>query len=363
MYGEAGVVEISAGDQVRVRRMLAYGLADGASGGSIEINAGTSVQILGDVELQGGNDLDDEDSGYRFGGNGGRLSVRANYGDLLVAADIDASGGRPGGEGGEIELSARGEVSAQNVKFNVRTYDAPDSVGYVAMEAGLSLSFSGSIDASGGNIGGELDLLAGGAMALSGSINARARGVFGVGDIVSIAAARETSWRPDNQRCHRCERCEPVRHPGVLWRGWHYRSGGLRDDHHGPAQGRWGDWRPDQHCVSGAVDVLAYGNADDGSGGSVDIIAGTGVELLGDVELQGANASSGAGKFGGVGGRLDVDARYGDVLVAGNIDALGGQSNGFGGLVAIKAAGGLSVQDGLVRQSTGVLVEPCPTAV
>lgn len=190
---QGGFVEIDAGDQVIVHRMLAYSLADGASAGSIEINAGTSVQILGDVELQGANDIIGESDENRFGGNGGRLSARAAYGDLLVAADIDASGGRPGGYGGDIELSASGDLSVQNAKFNVRTYDAPDSVGYVALEAGLSLTFSGYIDASGGNIGGELDLLAGGAMTLSGSINARARGVFGEGGMVTISAAREVS--------------------------------------------------------------------------------------------------------------------------------------------------------------------------
>ena len=187
--GYAGSVEIYAGQQVILHRIRAHGTAAGASGGCIEITAGTSVQLLGEVELQGGNDEGREGGG----GPGGRLSARAQYGDLLVTADIDASGGRPGNYGGAIELSASGTLSVQNVKFNVRTYDSPDSVGYVGLDAGQSLAFNGYIDASAGNIGGEVDMRAGGAITVSGVIYANARGIYGEGGSVTVHAGQTGS--------------------------------------------------------------------------------------------------------------------------------------------------------------------------
>ena len=164
---DAGNVVLSAGGHVNVQQIDAHGAGDGAFGGNITITAGTAAQILGNQLLQGS-----ESTTQSGGGDGGTFSAEADYGDLLIAANITALGASPDGGGGEIDLTAHGAMTLQSGTLNVRN-DGPVGVaqgsgGLVDMQADLSFSSSATIDASGGVAGGEVDIDAGSFITLNG---------------------------------------------------------------------------------------------------------------------------------------------------------------------------------------------------
>ena len=263
--------------------------------------------------------------------NSGTVSLKA--GSLTIAAasinpQIDGRGDGlrgAGDSGGRISIETTGDVTIQqagNIRGRIDVSGNSDA-GSVVIRAGGTVTNAGCVEANGSfsyGKGGEIVIRAAGNIvsAARGVFNARGGTLEGRGGDIDFEAAGKIDLGDVID---------------VSGAGVRRAAGNVKLTAGGPVV---------------VHDILAYGNDDDGTGGGIDIIAGTGVQLLGDVQLQGGNATSGAGKFGGVAGRIDVDARYGDVLVAGNIDALGGRPNGFGGLVAIRASGALTVQDALI---------------
>ncbi len=181
---DGGAVSLTAGGQVVVRRIRANGTGDAGAGGDVTITAGTGAQILDAILVRGAAGSVDFGGGF-----GGSVSIDTQYGDLLIAKDIDASGATPDGEGGDIDLFAHGALTIQSgATVSVRSDGLEGSGGLIGLVADLSLSSAGTLDASGGGGGGDIGLDSRGSMTLTGVVDASGRTFGGTGGSVTIAA-------------------------------------------------------------------------------------------------------------------------------------------------------------------------------
>ncbi len=85
--------------------------------------------------------------------------------------------------------------------------------------------------------------------------------------------------------------------------------------------------------------VNATGEGDAGSGGSANIIAGTGVHLLSKLQIDGTAGTDG----GGCGGFVCIEADFGNIDVDNNITAEGGPVDGPGGEIGLTAHGAINI--------------------
>ncbi len=186
---DGGTVMLTAGGSVNVRQIDASGGGDGGNGGDITITAGTSAQILGTMNLKGSSSSDPDGIGA---GSGGTAVIETDYGDLLVAANIDASGSRQDGDGGEIDINVKGAVTIQSGNpIKARGGGDLGSMGRggtVDIMAVLSFTGSAPIDVSGGSFGGEVRLHVGGPITLSNLIDASGRSKGSTGGFVTVVA-------------------------------------------------------------------------------------------------------------------------------------------------------------------------------
>ena len=146
---DAGTVTLTANGQVNVHQINASASGDGGGGGSITITAGTGAQILGNQMLPGGIS-----STGLGGGDAGTFSAETRYGDLVIAATIDASGPVPDGTGGEIDLTTHGALTMQSGTINARADGAQGTGGLIDIQTDFALTSAATIDASGGIGGG-----------------------------------------------------------------------------------------------------------------------------------------------------------------------------------------------------------------
>ena len=181
---DAGTVTLTAGDLINVQQISANGTGDGGAGGIVTMTAATSVQIRGNVNVQGAASSDPTGGA----GDGGTASIEADYGDVLLAATIDASGYQPDGFGGEIDLFAQGAITLQSGTLNARADGSQGSGGLIMMQSVLSFTSSATVDASGGSGGGEVDLDAGSAITLSGTIDVSGRAPGSGGGVLDATA-------------------------------------------------------------------------------------------------------------------------------------------------------------------------------
>jgi cysteine-rich repeat protein len=187
---DAGSVTLTAGKQLFIRQspggIRAVGSGDGAIGGFVIMTAGTGAQILGNIALQGGVAF-----GGLGSGDGGTADIEVTDGHLTVAANITASGASPDGPGGEIDLAAHGDINIQSGKIDASCPFSQGPGGLVTIETDLSLTSSGSIDASGGGGGGEIDINAGSFIVVNGTIDASGDAAGSAGGTVSAEAGED----------------------------------------------------------------------------------------------------------------------------------------------------------------------------
>src|SRR5207245_11341135 len=94
--GDGGVLEVQAGADAVVRRTIdVRGNGDAGSGGCVGIVAGTTLQLLGQVMLNG-----NASASGSGGGCGGFGCFESQFGDLTVSASALAEGAAPAGAGG-----------------------------------------------------------------------------------------------------------------------------------------------------------------------------------------------------------------------------------------------------------------------
>lgn len=173
-----GTLMIDAGTSVTIQGAGALnvnGTSDGGPGGEIDVNAGTSASIFAPFLAQGANAVDQVNGS---GGCGGTLCVEAAFGAVTVANALQAEGGTPDGMGGQVQLMSQGEVIVQNNStVSARSNGLVGCGGTVTLQPNLDAKVQSQLDGSGGGQGGEVDVCAGTSVTLSllpGGVNAPA---------------------------------------------------------------------------------------------------------------------------------------------------------------------------------------------
>jgi len=182
---DGGTIDIFAGGAVIAGDLLSDATGDAGSGGCITVESGTGTTIVGEVRSNGSV------GEFMTGGCGGVICLDSDFGDVTlgVGGGIVADGARPDGAGGIVAALAGGSFSALG-PIDIRGPAGETCGGDLCIEAGIDLitSASGSIDASGGDGGGEIDFTAGRNMSIFGSVSSAARQRGGLGGMVILAA-------------------------------------------------------------------------------------------------------------------------------------------------------------------------------
>jgi len=182
--GDGGVIDISAGGSAVVRGMNATGGGDAGSGGCGSVFAGTNVQMLGPVILNGTGSPT-----LSGGGCGGFIDIDARFGDVTISSPITAESGAPDGGGGGVGVVARGSINVASVApISVQGQGGQSCGGEIAFEADLDVTASSALNASGGFGGNLIDLLAGRNVTATAALNAAGRDAGGFGGGVTVLA-------------------------------------------------------------------------------------------------------------------------------------------------------------------------------
>jgi cysteine-rich repeat protein len=176
--------------------VLLHGNGDAGSGGAMEVRAGRSLELAGTIRLQGSDRL------LGYGGDGGSAVLEARYGVLRVNGNVFAEGAEPNGFGGSIQLVAAGDVIfGKNTTVSVRGNGAQGTGGAIAVKGRYDVSAAGTIDASGGEVGGEVSVESGRNLVLSGTVDARGRADGSVGGTIAMrAGGSEPNWTSGDLR-------------------------------------------------------------------------------------------------------------------------------------------------------------------
>lgn len=159
--------------------------SDAGSGGEVEISAGTSVQLLGPVTLNGAASI------FDYGGDGGVLSVSAAYGDVTVSGNVALDGVFPDGSGGDVALVAQGSI-ATSASISAKSSGIDSAGGVISLEADRDVTTDGIISASGGS-GGDLSILAGRHLTVAKNLSAAATSAGGFGGTIQLDAGADGS--------------------------------------------------------------------------------------------------------------------------------------------------------------------------
>lgn len=179
-----GSVNLRAGDRVVTQRINGKATGDGGSGGVIEIAAGTSVQSLDQLNVDG--NVSSTNSGA---GCGGVVRLVAQFGDVTAGGGISAEGGSPDGGGGEVDLASQGTTTVlAGGAISARGNGGQACGGVLSVDANLAFSSAALLDASGGCGGGEVDIDAGTDVTLTGGMDASGRSIGSGGGQAGIEA-------------------------------------------------------------------------------------------------------------------------------------------------------------------------------
>ncbi len=155
--GDGGAIDVTGDGDVTINADLdADGNGDAGSGGSVDVLAGRDLVLNARLLTRGNGGTG------ASGGSGGSITAEAQYGDVDVNANLAAEGGVPDGDGDEIAIAARGSIRiATGVSVSARTDAGLGGGGSISLEADVDVVSDGTIDASGGLMGGDVAIDAG----------------------------------------------------------------------------------------------------------------------------------------------------------------------------------------------------------
>lgn len=322
-------------------------LVDGGSGptaGTFSLQATGSVELRGNAEIDANGTASTTDGGEIFIASGGDIvidgkslepSVKAKGGsesaggliefladgNVQVLEKVTADGGAL--DGGEIDIEAKGNIEVAKPI----TADGLSSWGFggvVTLIADADVVLSAKVSAQGalGTVeggsgdGGEILILAGGALDVGGQLLAEG-GVDGTGGDIDVTSLGDLTISQV-----------------ISANGRGAESGG-------------GDISIDGKDVNVAAQVSCSGGR--GGGGFLDIFGTDDIVIGGPVLSNGG----GGGDFdSGDGGEIGIYAGD-DLTINGNIKARGSGTDGFGGLVDLVA--GDLLAGGVLRQESGII--------
>ncbi|MFQ5665255.1 MAG: hypothetical protein ACE5I7_02370 [Candidatus Binatia bacterium] len=264
-----------------------------------------------------------------------------DFGSRTVTIDstLDVGSGFLLLKAGSLTIGPRGVLDGRGTK------SAPpgDSGGTITVEASGAVTlekggvFKKRIDVSGRDEAGTIDITAGGSVTIGGKLAASNLSVLGSGGTITIRAASDIT---------------SLEASSISATGGNDSFGGgdiildaggsinLADD-------------VDVSGIDGGTVTLTAGaqvvthqirgrgTGDGGFGGSVDITAGTGAQILDRILVQGSISPTGFG--GGDGGCISIEALFGDLQVTKNLTADGASPDGSGGEIILFAQGAVTV--------------------
>lgn len=185
---DGGIISMEAGGKITLEGIDASGAGDAGSGGCVDAFAGTGAEVKGEIVANGATGT------FMTGGCGGLICVDGGLGDVILAngASITADGASPDGGGGQVGLTARGSANVRGA-ITARGPVGETCGGDVCVEAGYDVSVfaSGTADVSGGDSGGQLELLAGRDVTVNGNLIATGRQAGSLaGDVTLFAGTR-----------------------------------------------------------------------------------------------------------------------------------------------------------------------------
>ncbi len=182
-----GTLNVVAGGEIALGSINANGAgSDAGSGGTISVLAGRRIAFAGVVTAVGAGS-------QTVGGEGGSLSVETLLGDVVFDANVRLEGGEPDGDGGDIDVSANGDITISAGKtVSARGNGSAATGGTIAFSATRDVITSSqvavAIDASGGLEGGGLQVVAGRHIVLNAPIDVSGRGRASTGGDVEMLA-------------------------------------------------------------------------------------------------------------------------------------------------------------------------------
>ena len=175
----AGLVDVTAQQEVILRGVNGDG-SGGGDGGSVDIRAGTFVQLLDHMTLRA----------LSQGAGGGAAYVIASFGDITISGNILGDGASPDGVGANHLFDAAGSITVSSgVTISTRGNGQEGDGGDISLSAGRNITMAGSFDASGGDSGGgDVSIEARGTVTISGAIDATGRVKLADGGSISVLA-------------------------------------------------------------------------------------------------------------------------------------------------------------------------------
>lgn len=183
---DGGDVTLNAGRDVVTVGVDASAKRGSGSGGSVSIVAVRSVSVTGPLSANGAGPEED------FAGCGGSIDVDADFGDASIASRLSATGASPDGQGGEINVSARGNVTlAGGSTLTTSGTGAESCGGCIGVTAGRDVSAAGNIEAGGGSQGAAVDIEADRSIVIQGSVSVRGRSSGALAGDISISSLND----------------------------------------------------------------------------------------------------------------------------------------------------------------------------
>lgn len=284
----SGVCTVTKTFQVGNDCVLDFGARAVTISGTLDINSGAVTIAAASLTVAPGGFIDGRgNQAATSGTDGGMVTIQVT-GSLTIqktartSGRIDVSGID---RGGTIVIDAGGSVTVAG-KLNADQLSRAGEGGNIRITAGsdiISLQ-SSVISATGGDQavdgGGEIDLIAGGKVTLGDGIDVSGDS----GGTLNVSAGDAVTMQMVNDS----------------------------------------------------------GTGDGGSGGCVDIMAGTSARVLDQVDTSGNSSSTNSGA--GNGGVVCINAQFGDLSVANDILAEGATPDGGGGEIDLAAQGSITVQ-------------------
>jgi cysteine-rich repeat protein len=260
----------------------------GGFGGTLDVGArGDGVQT-GHVTIEGVLTATGKTGGEEDGGGaGGCVTITAdgNVTNSRAAASINAAGGGPDGDGGEVEITTNHGTIVLTGTVDSGSAGPESSGGSTSIDAFLDATINGVLTSTGGDGGGgEVDVSS---------------------DTASVSIARTAVIDVDSTAAG---------------------SGGAISLSSGV-----GATSPRSVVVEGALS--ANGGANGGSGGTIELDGDDSVRVAATAGLHADGALGGGG-----GGTITVDVSSGPALLDASMTAAGASPAGAGGVIAVDAS-------------------------
>ncbi|MEO6026633.1 MAG: hypothetical protein ABIR79_07195, partial [Candidatus Binatia bacterium] len=207
--GDGGDIDILGGDDVRLEKTLDVSSTTAGGSGDIRVRAGVDrvggikvggmLTVIGDMKANGSSDID---GGY----DGGEINL-ASFGPVIVSGALRAVGANPSGGGGSVIIDSSdnviGRVTPQDGDLTLTSVidvhgpqtvsnDDSGSGGDVDIFVGRDGSISGSMDLSGSDGGGSLNVLTGRSTTFGATVNAKGTASFAGGGSVTMRSGLGT---------------------------------------------------------------------------------------------------------------------------------------------------------------------------